>query len=289
MRQLMVIVLLLGVLIVAARLGYAHLFRESPIQPMQVLSVEGQVKSTSADGKSRPLRERDVIADNETIETGKNSSVKVGRQDQYLAMREETALSLMGVNTKEPQVLVERGAVEGSVTPQKGLSLKVKVAKNETAVAIYGGRGTVRTDGEGILDVSAHEGNIQLQPPGKPAQDVPKGEHRVVASDGESLASGAIPRSVLLAVEWPEEHILNKPTTTVKGKVTPGSEVVVEGRRIKPERDGSFKAEVPLREGKNQVKVEARGTGEPTTQVSPEYMVDTKAPSVRSRTDQLWR
>lgn len=289
MRQLAVILVLLVGLVVAARLGYAHFFREPPIESMQVIAVEGQVSGTSADGTTRALRAQDVLSDNERISTGKNSSVKVGRQDLSFTVREESALSLTGLDTQEPLVMMQKGAVEGQVTPQKGAALRIAVEGNATQVLIPGGRGTVRTDGEGTLDASANEGLVILQAPGQSAAVLPPGTHRVVAPDGESLASGAIPRSVLLEVEWPEQQVLNKPTTTVKGRVTPGSEVLVEGRRVKANRDGRFAADVSLREGKNQVKVEARGTGEPTTQVSPEYMVDTKAPSVRSRTDQLWR
>jgi hypothetical protein len=62
-------------------------------------------------------------------------------------------------------------------------------------------------------------------------------------------------RRVLLAVQWPNSKETNRPTVPISGRVEPGSRVFVQGQPVTVEAGGQFRAEVPLRQGKQKIAI----------------------------------
>ena len=60
---------------------------------------------------------------------------------------------------------------------------------------------------------------------------------------------------MLLNVQWPNRKETNKATFPVAGQVEPGSRVFVQDEPVTVEEGGSFRTEVPLKQGKQKIAV----------------------------------
>jgi hypothetical protein len=85
--------------------------------------------------------------------------------------------------------------------------------------------------------------------------DVSKGEvSKVVKEEAPSVPAAAL-RRVLLSVEWPKTQETNQAVLPLSGRVEPGSRVFVQGEPVTVESAGTFRAEVPLKQGKQKIAV----------------------------------
>ena len=62
-------------------------------------------------------------------------------------------------------------------------------------------------------------------------------------------------RRVLLNVQWPNQRETNKATLPIAGRVEPGSRVFVQGEPVAVGEGGTFRTEVPLRQGRQKIAV----------------------------------
>ena len=134
-------------------------------------------------------------------------------------------------------------------------------------------RGAVESDvepGMGSVDVEVKAGTVSR-----------------VSRGGLEDASPAL-RRILLSVRWPEERATSKDTVPVSGKVEAGSRVFIQGQPIPVEPGGSFRAEVPLRDGKQTVAVVAIDPLGRRKQVDTTIVRDQSTPTVRVK-KKLWQ
>jgi hypothetical protein len=100
----------------------------------------------------------------------------------------------------------------------------------------------------------------------------------------------ALPRSLLLKVDWPAARETNRRKLVVQGKTTPGAVLTLGGQRVQVGPDGTFSHVVWLREGAQALDVVARDVGGRVEKSrSPTVVLDTRAPDVRFDTDTLWQ
>lgn len=280
MRQLMTILLFLSGLIGCALLVYDQLFKEPPPARVTVVGVTGAARGTLKSG-DRVLMKDDVLEEHARVSTadGAELILKVDEGEEVV-IQSDSQVELTSVSREGVDFTLSQGSIEASVKRFRGRKLSVGVPGNAARVQTGEGALRVITDGRGKLDVASLQGKVEVVTPGKPNQDVPSGQRRLVDVGGEVLLSGDIPRSVLLQVDWPTQTTLRQKSLPVTGRATPGSRVLVNGGEVLAGKDGRFQAEVPLSEGTNQVSVEARGMGDPARSTSPELLVDTTAPKL---------
>jgi len=100
----------------------------------------------------------------------------------------------------------------------------------------------------------------------------------------------ALPRSLLLKVDWPSARETNRRKLVVQGKTTPGAVLTLGGQRVVVGPDGRFSHVVWLREGAQSLDLVARDVGGRVEKSrSPTVVLDTRAPDVRFDTDALWQ
>jgi hypothetical protein len=100
----------------------------------------------------------------------------------------------------------------------------------------------------------------------------------------------ALPRSLLLKVDWPAARETNRRKLVVQGKTTPGAILTLGGQRVVVGPDGRFSQVVFLREGAQSLDAVARDVGGRVERSrSPTVVLDTRAPDVRFDTDALWQ
>ena len=149
-----------------------------------------------------------------------------------------------------------------------------------------GGHFFVTADGRGVVAVAAVTGSVNLTAHGKQVEVKPGTVSRV-RGGGLEDASPAL-RRVLLAVRWPQERATSKDTVPVSGKVEAGSRVFIQGQPVPVEPGGSFRADVPLRDGKQTVAVVAIDPMGRRKQVDTTIVRDQSKPTVRVKR-KLWQ
>ncbi len=201
-----------------------------------------------------------------------------------LRVHEASALRLKDANLRWLRAQV-RGSVESEVEPGKG-SVDVEMEGSEARAYSQGGHFFVTADGRGVVAVAAVTGSVNLTAHGRRVEVKPGTVSRV-AGGGPEDASPAL-RRVLLAVRWPQERATSKDTVPVSGKVEAGSRVFIQGRPVPVEPGGSFRADVPLRDGKQTVAVVAIDPMGRRKQVDTTIVRDQTTPTVRVKR-KLWQ
>jgi hypothetical protein len=146
-----------------------------------------------------------------------------------------------------------RGSVESEVE-QKG-KLDVEIENSDALAHSEGGHFFVTADGRGVVAVASVTGTVNVSGGGK-SIELAKGEvTRMTRSNPKPSVPVAALRRVLLNVQWPNQKETNKATFPIAGRVEPGSRVFVQGLPVQVEEGGTFRTEVPLRQGKQKIAV----------------------------------
>lgn len=138
----------------------------------------------------------------------------------------------------------------------------------------------MRADGQGLLAVVTRRGEVGLGAKGDRVV-VPAGKQAVAlpgAAPGDPLP---IPNQVFLKADWPDRQT-TAAQIAVKGRTDTGAEVRVGGRPVAVASNGSFEADVPLREGANTIVVLATDAAGNAKRIeSPSITRVAKRPSLK--------
>jgi hypothetical protein len=169
------------------------------------------------------------------------------------------------------------------------------------------------TDGNGHVEISASHTKtenigaarfvVSVSPTGKvnvastegSARFAAKGKDVVVASGTESTAMPdqapsdpePIPQELLLSVIWPDDDRLDN-HARIKGRAQPSSRINVNGVETEVEGDGTFRAVVPLKVGKNHVQVDAEDILGRSKTVDKTVTRAAAAPTLEPIGQELW-
>jgi hypothetical protein len=149
-----------------------------------------------------------------------------------------------------------RARVGGSVESEvdKSSRFDIEIEGSDATAFSQGGHFFVTADGRGVVAVASVTGTVHLNGAGK-IVEVNKGEvSKIVRNEPPSPPAAAL-RRVLLSVEWPKQRETNRAILPLSGRVEPGSRVFIQGQPVLVESAGTFRAEVPLKQGKQKVAV----------------------------------
>jgi Glucodextranase, domain B len=225
----------------------------------------------------------DRLAPSDALRTHEGEA-EVGVDGVKMRVHEASSLRLKDANSRWMRAQV-RGSVESDVEAGKG-SVDVEVEGSDARASSQGGHFFVTADGRGVVAVAAVTGAVNLTAHGKRVEVRPGTVSRAAAGGAPEDASPAL-RRVLLSVRWPEQRATSKDTVPVSGKVEAGSLVFIQGRPVPVEPGGSFRADVPLRDGKQTVAVVAIDPMGRRKQVDTTIVRDQSTPTVRVKR-KLW-
>jgi hypothetical protein len=167
-------------------------------------------------------------------------------------VHEASRIELKNVEKRAMRTRV-RGSVESEV--DKTGRLDVEIEDSDATAVSQGGHFFVTSDGKGVIAVAAVTGSVHLSSKGR-SVEVNKGEvSRISGAGGAPSVPAAALRRVLLAVQWPNAKETNRAVVPISGRVEPGSRVFVQGQPVTVEAGGLFRAEVPLKQGKQKIAV----------------------------------
>jgi hypothetical protein len=181
---------------------------------------------------------------------------------------------------------LDEGLAEAKVMGDSG---RVVVIESSDDASVRTGGGSVAVAaGGGRVAVGVTEGEAQLGSGGQIVA-VRAGQISIAERGMAPSAPVALPRSLLLKVDWPSERETNQRRIVIRGRASPGALVSVGGERVKVGADGQFTHILFLREGKQTLEATARDVaGREEKARGPPVVLDTRAPDTQFDTRNLW-
>ncbi len=218
-------------------------------------SMAGEV-AIERDGASTPAAEGLELGVNDAIVTGAGASADLSfGRGSTVRLGAGTSARVRTVSQDGVHLDLANGSIEAVVKPGSG-ALRVGAGEREVVADDAAFRMAVRED-RLTVDVSAGEALIS----GVAGEDRVQAGERLRASGGAATV-GTIPDSLLLSVEWPGSQRTRADAVTVRGVAVAGTQVRIDGgiRAVEVEagEDGSFTAVVPIDEGPQVLRLEAR-------------------------------
>lgn len=170
-----------------------------------------------------------------------------------------------------------------------GSNVALRIRSSGAVAEGRGGAFTVFADGGGMVAVASETASVRLMAHDREVE-VLAGQQSVVQAGAQPSDPEAIPEEVFLHVAWPEERLRRDRRVVVRGRVDPGSEVVIGGQRPRIAADGAFEAAVELDAGPNQISVSARDpSGRSREERSPRIEVRNRPPRLEVVGEGIWR
>ncbi|MBT8495128.1 MAG: FecR family protein [Deltaproteobacteria bacterium] len=222
------------------------------------------------------------VGGGEAVRTGKGASVTLRIDDVAIRVEEDSLLTARQVTDEVAEVELDRGRARATVA---GGERAVRVrSKGSTAVAETGeGEFSVFNDGRGTVAVASRKGKIKFG--SSKGDSVLAAGQRGVVTGERAPQIAAIPREVLLEVNWPGA----RKKVELRGHAEPGAAVRVNGNSVETGPDGAFTASLILEPGDNSIEVSALDLSGRQRTVKRVIKVRERAPEVRANTKDIWR
>jgi hypothetical protein len=220
---------------------------------LQVTAASGQI-STYRDGQWIPLQKGDLLSLQDVVRTSAGASAVLGLGGSIvIELREKVEIRLDKVTNAGAAVELRRGQVAARVA---GAVENLEIVSRETRTSNEGpALFVVRADENGRVSVASKSGRVLFKGAGKTVT-VPEGNESRAEPNQAPGEPEKIPEEVFLTVVWPDAE-RHGAEASIQGRAAATSLVTVNGETVAVDTDGSFKARVPLKEGSNNVLVEA--------------------------------
>ena len=253
---------------------------------LQLMHVEGDVEVRSPDGAWRAAQAGEQLEPADSVRTGAEGRAVMGSSAAYeVQLDPGTHISVEALTHSISRLLLERGMATANVREQRHV-FEVAAAGSDAVARSDDGSFTVSNDGTGTVAVASHRGEVELSGAGRLVV-VRAGQQSLVLAGKAPTEPAPIPESLLLKVQWPQQGTLRRRRLVVAGESDPGTRIEIDGEPITVGADGRFASEIELREGRNPLRVRARGVGGQERELEHEVQVDTTAPKVGLDRD-LW-
>jgi hypothetical protein len=269
--------LVAGVIVFFGLVTYLQIFESNSENSFRIHAVEGEVTHRVGDLEA-PAVVGELLGENDRLQTGEGGRVELtlGEHTQ-MALDGDSSLVLVGADAEGLRVELEGGRVQATVRPG-GAQLSVVAGARE--VIASQASFTVGVGAGGTTAVESRAGTVTLIGFGE-LSALEEGQ-QILAVAGREPQLAAIPKSLLLEVEWPSETTREAESRLV-GNTEPGAVIWtdVNGKRLKTVADsqGRFVLDgVPLDQGRNTILVSGQSLlgGEGTLEGNLER--DSKAP-----------
>jgi len=250
-----------------------------------VAAVQGSVGFVQ-EGKVYVLQAGDLLSLQDVIRTGKGARVLLRRKSSELEVRENLEIQLQFIADKQAEFSIIGGKGAMSATVQD-IDSTVRITSDAThAVNVGPSRWVVARGEEGKVAVAVSEGNVQFAGRGRSVM-VNAGSESVAAANAPPTDPVRTPEDLLLDVVWPEETQARE-VAQIEGKTSPSSTVLINGREVPVNDNGTFKAEVPLKVGNNALHVQAQDLQGRKKVADQTVKRQAKAPALESAKEDLW-
>lgn len=257
MRQQIQLLLLIGLVVVLGVAGYRILFGSGPGQELVVVSAHQA--SATLDGTAIPdLVAGTVLYGDARVETrdGGNATLQYGDHAE-LVLADSTAIQVVSADQTGLRVEIDSGAVSARV--RQGAA-PLNISNRGRSVGATDADFTVMVGHNGPMSIASERGSVNLSGVNDRSTLGPDSAIHVGA-DNKATAL-PITESLLFEVDWPEKNKTKESTVEVTGTTDPYATVTLGSGRsavsVRADRDGRFRADIPLLEGSNDIELKVR-------------------------------
>ena len=255
MKQQLQLLLLIFLVIVVGVVGYGLLFGSRPSHDLMVASARMATVQVEPGKEEVALEAGMAIGINGVVRTGVNGSASLQYGDgASLMLSSEASMTVLSADGSGVRVELDEGAISARVRagmPPLGImnrGREVKARDADFTVLVDKGGGLSAVARSGRLSLQGFEGISTL-----PANQVLR------AMPQKPAIAAAAPESLLLDVEWPAETKTRDGEMELRGRTDPYASVVFgtgpTAISVRADRDGRFRATVPLQEGANDLEL----------------------------------
>ena len=251
----------------------------------RVTGVQGGVECVQ-DGRTYALQPGDLLSLQDVIRTAAHARVLIRRGGSEIEVREnlEVRVEALAQQTAKFSVLSGDGDLSASVA---GNDETLAIAADATeSVNMGASRWVVARTQSGKVAVVVAKGQVKFRSHGQ-AVTVNAGTESAAAPGQPPTAPRAFPSDLLLSVIWPESPP-TKDTAQIQGTARPSSHVVINGRTVEVQADGTFAAEVPVKLGANAIRVQEQDIEGRHKAVTGTVRRVRSAPTLEVQKEDLW-
>ncbi|MES2641204.1 MAG: FecR domain-containing protein [Myxococcota bacterium] len=279
LQALLVLLLILGV----AWLGYGRLFGDDGGERLVVAAIEGTVRRVDGFGAEIPAEAGLALKPRDRIVAGVGGrAVLALGPDSRVTIEESSAVRVLAADQSGVKLELEGGRVQATIRPGSG---RLGISSEGTSVVADDADFTVVRGDDGTLGVVADRGQVGIE--GIPGTERLSAGERLVAARGGTALVAPASEELLLKVAWPTAARTRDEATEVRGHTEPNAYVRLgwDGAwvEVKADAAGDFVARVPLAEGSNEIRVEARSVLGTSIAASHTVVRDTTAPNVSTQ------
>jgi hypothetical protein len=256
---------------------------ESNLHLFRVTALQGDVEALQ-NGQWYVVRAGHLLSTKDVIRTKLGARALLRRGSVELELRDNMDLRLDDLEKETASVGLLRGKVLASVGGGKE-HVEITAANTKTS-NVGASRFVVSLSPSGKVNVATSEGAARFVGKGK-AVVVPGGSASTALPDQAPTDPEPIPEEILLSVIWPEDDRLDG-QARIKGKAQASSKVNVNGVETDVGPDGTFRATIPLKIGRNHVQIDAEDIVGRTKSVDRVVIRAAKAPPLVPEEQELW-
>jgi hypothetical protein len=256
--------------------------RESPL--FRVTRLQGEAE-TLQNGQWYVVRAGQLLSTKDVLRTKSGARATLRRGSMELELPDNTDVRLEDLAQATARVGLLRGrrlsASVGNETDQLEIT-----ARNTRAQNLGAARFIVSMTEAGKVSVAAKEGSARFEAKGKAVILAP-GSTSTAELNETPTDPEPIPPELLLSVIWPEDdRVVDE--GFIQGRVTPSTQININGRPTDVGRDGAFSLKVALKTGKNRIQVEAEDVVGRKKTVEKTITRSVPAPILEPSGDELW-
>jgi hypothetical protein len=245
-----------------------------------IRTVSGVVE-VGVDGSWSPASVGQRVAKDESVRAGRSSTAELSvGAGVVVRLSPRTELSIREVSEAMAKVQLLEGHITATVDEQGKRTLQVRAAQGDAVAESGGGTFGVLADRGGQLAVATTTGQVRLASAGV-AVDVPAGQGAQASAASAPSAPRAIDPTLFVRMQGTPKSRTNQKETDVRGTTVAGARVRIGDQQVHADQEGNFTLRVPLRDGKNDLKLEVDdASGRVKQQNLPTVVVDRQKPTI---------
>lgn len=257
MRQQLQLLLSIALVIALGVAGYRVLFGPGPGFELVVVSASDATTRLGGDPQV-PLVAGTVLPVDSRVETGPEGGALLQYGDNAkIVLLDRTSIQVTGADPTGLRVELESGTVSARV--RQGAA-PLKVSNRGRSIGATDADFTVMVGSDGPMSAATTRGTAAITGVEGESTLVPATTLHVDADSKATILPVA--ESLLFEVEWPDARLTRESSVEVTGTTDPYATVTLGSGpgaiRVRADRDGRFRALVPLNEGDNDIELRAQ-------------------------------
>jgi hypothetical protein len=245
---------------------------------LKLEEIHGTVEVRRGNGEWHPVRAGESLHPSDAVRTLEGSyAVLVNGETVEVRMESGTEVSIEALTDTLSRLMLANGMTTARVKPGTRQTFEVRAAGSDAVARTEDGRFTMSNNGAGTVAVGTQEGEVTFIGQGK-VVIVRAGQQSIIRPGRGPSDPSSIPTSLLLKVNWPARPTVTRRQLVVSGQTEPGTQVDIAGKVLSTDEEGRFSQTLPLEEGANTVRVQARSVGGLHQESKRDFTVDTTPP-----------